>query len=159
MNPLFFICTTCLLIGSNGVLAQSNTNNKVGTFEVKAPDDIIAADVLIPFEGETFLFVEQMPVFPGGERAYQRYIGTMLWPSEDYPSSFRTSRYVQFVIDSNGIVRNVKSVKRKGDDSPFDILDTLVVQHMQKMPQWTLGVQAGRTVNVEYFRPVRFIIN
>jgi TonB family protein len=90
---------------------------------------------------------EKMPEFPGGEEALENYLSITM----DYPTGAvkLQNAVVQFVINSDGSVSNVKVVK----STVHAVIDKGVIKHVSTMPKWTPGTQSGKKVRVELTRP------
>lgn len=90
---------------------------------------------------------EKMPEFPGGEKALENYLSITM----DSPTGAvkLQNAVVQFVINSDGSVSNVKVVKSTGNAE----IDKGVIKHVSTMPKWTPGTQGGKKVRVELTRP------
>jgi TonB family protein len=94
-----------------------------------------------------------MPEFPGGQENMMKFLSTEL----KYPEKCRDQKIegrvvIQFVVDKNGRVRNVKSMKEGVD--PLLVKEALRV--VSAMPKWNPGVQNGEAVNTEMTLPVSF---
>lgn len=103
----------------------------------------------------TFIRVEKMPQFPGGESALLKFIAN----SVKYPGiciEIGTSGrvYVSFVVDEKGNVVDTKVVR-----SPDENLSREALRVINSMPQWTPGKQRDRNVRVAYTLPVNFVLN
>ncbi len=101
-------------------------------------------------EGKIFTIVEEMPSFPGGEEKMMEYI----YKNFKYPPAARengiTGRvYVNFYIDKDGKVQNVKIARGIGGG-----LDEEALRVVKSMPPWKPGKQNGRAVNVNYNLPI-----
>ncbi|MEQ8470384.1 MAG: energy transducer TonB [Marinoscillum sp.] len=101
---------------------------------------------------EPVIFVEEMPSFPGGEKAFYKYVSENL----TYPRMARnlhiTGRvYVQFVIDKDGTVTDVIAVRGVGEG-----LDEVAVEVLKNSPKWNPGKQRGREVRVRMILPITF---
>ena len=94
-----------------------------------------------------FKVCEKMPEFPGGEKALENYLSITM----DSPTGAvkLQNAVVQFVINSDGSVSNVKIVKSTGNAE----IDKGVIKHVSTMPKWTPGTQGGKKVRVELTRP------
>ena len=90
---------------------------------------------------------EKMPEFPGGEKALENYLSITM----DSPTGAvkLQNAVVQFVVNSDGSVSNVKVVKSTGNAE----IDKGVIKHVSTMPKWTPGTQGGKKVRVELTRP------
>lgn len=105
-------------------------------------------------EGEVFMIVEEMPEFPGGTEALQKYLAQ----SVDYPvvaqeNGIQGRVYIQFVINQNGEVTNA-TILRGVDPS----LDREALRVVEAMPKWKPGKQRNRPVRVSYTVPINFVL-
>ncbi|MEQ9049758.1 MAG: energy transducer TonB, partial [Marinoscillum sp.] len=89
--------------------------------DVEVTEETVIEDIIFeeaPEEEEieeVFTIVENQPEFPGGMAAFYKYVGDNM----DYPSQARRMGiegrvYVQFVVDKDGTVTEVKAVKGIG---------------------------------------------
>lgn len=98
------------------------------------------------------LAAEVMPEFPGGKEALYKWLSTNIkMPSVAIDLNMSGVVFVDFVIDTNGKVTRVKI--RKGTGT---VLDEAALEAIQRMPDWTPGMQGGRPVPVFQTLPVRF---
>lgn len=105
-------------------------------------------------EGEIFMIVEEMPEFPGGTEALQKYLAQSI----DYPviaqeNGIQGRVYIQFVINQNGEVTNA-TIIRGVDPS----LDREALRVVEAMPKWKPGKQRNRPVRVSYTVPINFVL-
>ncbi len=103
---------------------------------------------------EVFLIVEEMPSFPGGQEALQKYLAqSVKYPVIAQENGIQGRVFVSFVVDKNGDVTNVKVAR------PFDPnLDKEAVRVVKSMPKWTPGKQRGKAVKVSYTVPINFVL-
>lgn len=102
---------------------------------------------------ETFVSVEEMPLFPQGD--VNTYIQKHLqYPPQAKAAGIQGKVYVQFVIDENGWAVCEKVVR-----SVHSLLDTETLRIIREMPRWKPGKQNGKTVRVSYLIPVEFKLN
>lgn len=99
-----------------------------------------------------YFAVEQTPCFPGGEDSLLYWI----MMNVEYPSIVKAfiiqgTVYLSFIIDTNGIVSNIKVVK-----SADPVLDKAAIEVVSKLPKWIPGKQGSKNVNVEYIIPIKF---
>lgn len=95
-----------------------------------------------------FGLVEEMPSFPGGQKALMDYISEHL--RNPSPETDVTGRViVQFVVGKDGTVKDAKVVR--GIHPEFDAEALRLVENM---PKWRPGKLAGETVEVRYTLPV-----
>lgn len=104
--------------------------------------------------GEIFMIVEEMPEFPGGQEALQRYLASSVrYPVIAQENGIQGRVYVQFVIDQTGAVTNA-TILRGVDPS----LDREALRVVQAMPKWKPGKQRNRAVRVSYTVPINFVL-
>ncbi len=105
---------------------------------------------------EVFTFAEVMPVFPGGQPAFQKYLqDNITYPSAEKKAGKQGTVYVQFVIEPDGSIANVKVVKGI-PDAPG--LSQEAIRVISEMPKWTPGEMNGKKVPVVMTQPIRFIL-
>ena len=96
--------------------------------------------------------VEQMPQFPGGNDSLIKFIRKNFnytnKPNTD-PIK-RTKIYVQFIVDKNGTIKNLKVLKGINP-----LLDKEALRVMNMMPKWKPGNQNGETVPVIINYPIQ----
>lgn len=105
---------------------------------------------------EPFLAVEEMPQFPGGEKAMYDWLYAHL----NYPESARErgvagSVWIRLVVSETGKVKNAKVARGIDPECDAEALRTV-----RSMPDWIPGRQNGQRVPVYYtlrivFRPGR----
>lgn len=105
-------------------------------------------------EAKVFTYVEQMPVFPGGEAALHKYISDHLkYPAVSLEEGVQGTVMLRFVVNENGSVGDVQILK--GLDTYCDKEAKRVVQ---SLPRFTPGRQQGKPVKVWFQFPIRFEI-
>lgn len=105
-------------------------------------------------DAKVFTYVEQMPVFPGGEAALQKYIlDHFRYPQVSLEDGVQGTIMVRFVVKENGSVGEVQILK--GLDSYCDKEAKRVIS---ALPRFTPGRQQGKPVKVWYQIPVRLTI-
>ena len=104
--------------------------------------------------GEVFMIVEEMPEFPGGQAALQKYLASSVkYPVIAQENGIQGRVYVQFVISAKGEVTNA-TVLRGVDSS----LDKEALRVVENMPKWKPGKQRNRPVRVSYTVPINFVL-
>ena len=102
---------------------------------------------------EVFTFVEQPPVFEGGEKALAEFLSQNI----KYPKVAQTNKkegtvYVQFLVQADGSISDAKTV---GPVNGFGLEEeSLRVVH--KMPKWQPGKHEGKLVAVMFNLPIRY---
>ncbi|MFD2163179.1 energy transducer TonB [Paradesertivirga mongoliensis] len=94
--------------------------------------------------------VEVMPEFPGGIQRFYQYIGQ----SYKYPAAAVKARvsgriHIQFVIEKDGSVTDVKVLKDLGYGTTEE-----AVRVIKRSPRWKPGIQKGKKVRVLYTLPL-----
>jgi protein TonB len=123
-----------------------------------------------PAEEEIFKVVEQMPRFPGCEnsggsneekaKCAEGELLQYIYKNLKYPAIARENGVegtcvIQFVVDKDGSVQNVKLARDIG--AGCGEAAKKVVENMNNMSEkWTPGKQRGRAVKVYYTLPIRF---
>jgi protein TonB len=99
-----------------------------------------------------YQYVEQMPEFPGGQDELMAYLRkNTVYPTIAQENGISGRVYVQFVVNKNGEIVNIKVVR--GVDVS---LDREAVRVIQSMPRWKPGKQNGNSVRVQMSLPVNF---
>ncbi len=103
-------------------------------------------------DNKVFESVEQPPVFPGGDAALLKWIGSHInYPPVAQETGIQGKVTVQFVVTKTGSVGQVKVVRGKDPD-----LDKEAVRVVKSLPKFTPGKMNGHAVNVWYTVPITF---
>jgi TonB family protein len=114
--------------------------------------DITPPTQLPPSVKDKVILVEEMPMYPGGDKAMLSWIsGSVKYPEEAVKGNIKGLVYVSFIVSSSGKVKNVKVNK-----SVHPLLDAEAIRVISNMPDWKPGSQNGKFVGVEYMVPVDF---
>jgi len=98
--------------------------------------------------------VDEMPEFPGGMIGCQRYIAQQVrYPIEAMKKGVVGKVYVNFIVNKNGEVVNVRKVR-----PVHPLLDREAVRVFSKMPLWKPGRHKGKLVDVSFIFPINFQI-
>jgi len=125
-------------------------------------DQKVAIEVYVPpvreeeevVETEIFTVVESMPEFPGGAEQMMIFIAKNIkYPPMARESGIQGRVFVNFVVEPNGSVSNVKVLRGIGGGC-----DEEAIRVVQEMPKWTPGRQRGKAVRVSFNLPVRFTL-
>jgi len=97
--------------------------------------------------------VEEKPSFPGGKKAFYKFLGKNLkWPLDD--ETYVQGRVlISFVVESDGRLTNFKVEKKLWPE-----LDSEALRVLKKSPKWIPGKQNGKLVRVRYTVPINFTI-
>jgi protein TonB len=111
-----------------------------------------SAPIPPPKKPEVYSYVEQMPSFPGGEEKLFQYLNdNMKYPSMARETNIQGKVFVNFVVDEEGKISNVKVLRGIGAGC-----DEEAVRVVKAMPNWKPGKQNGRAVPVSYNLPIQF---
>jgi len=102
-----------------------------------------------------FRYVEQFPEFLGGEDAMYSFIAkTAIYPTDAYQQKKQGKVFVEFIVETNGQLSDVKIVK-----GLFPSLDNEALRIIKGMPNWKPGKQKGERVRVYHSLPVEFTLD
>ena len=100
----------------------------------------------------TFITVEQMPEFPGGQEGLVNYLVENLnYPEKAKAEKITGKVYVSFVVEKDGSISNVKVLRDIGYGCGEE-----AVRVVKAMPRWKPGMQRGKNVRVQYTLPLNF---
>lgn len=120
-----------------------------------APDSVENKTVSDSLHSQAFAFVEQMPVFPGGIPALNKFIQTHLkYPEASVENGVQGKVLLRFIVDENGSVGNVQILKSL---DPY--CDSEAKRVVQMLPRFTPGRQKGKPVKVWFQLPITFATN
>ncbi len=104
---------------------------------------------------KTFTVVEQMPEFPGGNKALLEYLAkNTMYPPIAREYGIEGTVFVTFVVDRTGQITDAAIAK--GTDKH---LEKEALRVVKAMPVWKPGKQNGREVKVQYTVPIKFVLN
>ena len=103
-------------------------------------------------ETKVYDFVEQMPVFPGGDEALLKYIsGHLHYPSVSQENGTQGTVMLRFVVTETGDVGDCQVMKHVDT-----YCDREAVRVIKSLPKFTPGRQQGKPVKVWFQVPVVF---
>lgn len=101
---------------------------------------------------QPYVYVEQMPQFPGGDNALHKFISSNLrYPESAIDNGIVGRVFVQFVVNSSGIITSVKVLRGIGGGC-----DEEAIRVIKSMPKWLPGKQNGSPVRVQFVLPIVF---
>jgi TonB family protein len=116
------------------------------TVKFELPDKVSKDDV--------YVVVEQMPLFPGGEKALFQFLNDNLrYPPEAREQKIEGRVIIRFIVSSTGKVEDAMVLK-----SVHPLLDDEAVRVVSILPDFTPGSQGGEPVNVYFMAPVTFAL-
>ncbi len=99
-----------------------------------------------------YIYVKQMPEFPGGLMALEKYIAIHI----EYPKSARNNGiegtvFLRFEVTKFGTIGKVELQR-----GVHPLLDNAAIKVIKSLPKFKPGEQNGKKVNVWYSIPVTF---
>jgi len=95
------------------------------------------------------------PCYPGGPQNMAIFIrDNFKYPEEARMYGEQGTIWVEFVVYSDGILRDIKVVKGVSRS-----LDAESIRVIEAMPKWKPGEQDGKKVNVRYTIPIKAAFN
>lgn len=121
-----------------GTTGTINTGTDLGTVAVK--------------NNEPFISVEIMPVYKGGlEGMIKTLKKNMRYPASARRMGKEGTVYVEFVVSDEGEIKDIKVLRG------FDLdCDKEALRIVEKLTEWSPGIQNKIAVNVKMVLPVRF---
>ena len=96
--------------------------------------------------------VEQMPSFPGGQKALFEYLtANVRYPDDCEETCVQGRVVVSFVVERDGSITEAKVVK-----SVYPSLDEEALRVVNGMPKWIPGSLNGERVRTKYMIPITF---
>jgi protein TonB len=141
--------------GKQDLLAEkSNTEVPSEEPEIDIKDDKPQV-IEQPKEAEIFTVVEENPQFPGGDAELYKFLHESIkYPEEAKELGIQGRVFVNFVVETDGSVSNVKVLRGIGGGC-----DEEAIRVVKSMPRWTPGKQRGIPVRVSYNLPIKFTLN
>jgi len=97
-------------------------------------------------------YIEQMPLFPGGERELLTFIGkNLIYPVIDQENNVQGKVVLRFVVSKTGAVDKVEIIQ-----SLSRTADNEAVRVVKMLPKFIPGKQNGKNVAVWFTLPVTF---
>lgn len=147
------------------VIESTESSQEIYIEDAVMVDDIEVGEVeeeeIVPFA-----VIENVPVFPGCENlqteeerkaCFSKKVQEHIKKNFKYPPAALEMRisgrvYVQFVIDSQGRVRNIE---KRGPDR---LLEKEATRIIAALPTVKPGIQRGKPVKVKYSIPINFVL-
>jgi len=110
---------------------------------------------VIDTNNKVFTAVQIQPEFPGGVPALSKFVQTNVrYPSEDHNNKVQGKAYIQFIVEQDGSVDNLKVLR-----APSEAMGKEAMRVMASSPKWKPGTQNGKPVRVEFTMPINFALN
>ena len=100
-------------------------------------------------------YVEEAPTPKGGYAAFYKFVSKNIkYPRRERKMGIEGKVFVQFIIDEEGNLTQVKAIKGVSQG-----LDQEAERVLRKAPQWKAGRQGGRRVKVRMVIPIKFSLD
>ena len=118
-------------------------------------DEEINLEEIVEEEDKIFIYVKNMPEFPGGKLALRRYVSDhVVYPAVARENGIEGTVFLRFEVTKTGKIGRVEL--QKGVDP---LLDDEAMRVIKDLPKFKPGEQNGKKVNVWYSIPVTFKLN
>ncbi len=98
-------------------------------------------------------FTEVLPAYSGGQSGLESYIQNSIeYPQEAIDNNVEGTVNVEFAIDENGSVSNVKTIGNKIGYG----LEEEAIKVVSNMPKWTPGQVKGKYVKTKRTLPITY---
>lgn len=109
----------------------------------------VTSNMEVP-EGE----IEIQPEFPGGgEKLYEFITTNTLYPKKAKKEGIEGTVYVQFIVEKDGSLSNIKILRGINESCDQEVLNMLKL-----MPKWIPGEQKGEKARIQLTLSVRFVL-
>jgi TonB family protein len=129
--PMFALVASCM----SGQMTDDNMEELQSSEATVRPDE-----------------ADKLPEYPGGMTELVKFLGSNIkYPKEAEEKGLEGTVFVQFVVEKDGSITNVQTVKEIGGgcgDEAARVVDS--------MPKWSPGEQDGKTVRCRMVLPVKF---
>ncbi len=137
---------------SDADISTDGADDATGDGDANSGQTYTAADGMVIYN-----FAEVAPTFTYKKASGQKAIGKYLSAKLNYPSKAKNDGVegkvmMQFVVTSDGSVRDVEVAKGSGNDD----LDAEALRVVSDMPNWVAGQQGGENVAVKYTQLITF---
>lgn len=103
-------------------------------------------------KGQVFTVVEEMPKYPGGEKALMDFISkSVRYPEQAKKQGVQGRVILSFVVNEDGSTSEHKITRGVSKE-----LDDEALRIVRQFPKWTPGKQKGQAVRVKYTVPIAF---
>jgi Ca-activated chloride channel family protein len=135
---------------SLGYATQQQENLTVSSYEVSKLE---SKDIETEDSENTFILVESMPEFTGGQKALDAFlVSNLRYPKSAKDAGITGKVYVGFLIDKAGNVTNVKVLRGIGGGCDEEAVRVIKLTS----GKWKPGKQSGKTVQVLMTIPIKF---
>jgi protein TonB len=108
-----------------------------------------------PWIDTVFTIVEKMPEFPGGPKAFNKFLMENLkYPKMEQVTHIEGTVYVSFIVDTDGKITDIEILR-----APSPGLAKEAERVIKMMPKWIPGEQRGNKVRVKFNQPLKFTLS
>lgn len=111
--------------------------------------EVVVSGFPTPKENIIFTSVEVLPRFPGGHTGWLNFVKNYKYPDEAVENGISGRVIVQFIVEPDGSLSDIKSVKDLGYGT-----GEAAVELLKQSPKWEPGFQNGRPVRVAYTQQI-----
>jgi protein TonB len=131
---------------------EIQVNFNIETTQDTKVEEVIVAEQPKEEVEEIFTIVEEPAAPKGGMPAFYKYVGDKIkYPAQARRMAIEGRVFVEFVINKDGSISDVKAVKGIGAGC-----DEEAVRIIQNSPAWTPGKQRGKPVKQRMVLPITF---
>jgi protein TonB len=140
-------------VGTN-TATTTNSGKKMGKVSVAMSSEN-KADKMAADKTGYYNYTEVSPAFSGGQSAIESYINNNIeYPQQAIDNNVEGTVRVQFGIDENGKISNVKAI---GSKIGYGLEDE-AIRVIASMPKWNPGQVKGKNVKTWMILPVTYQI-
>ncbi len=105
-------------------------------------------------EEEVFTVLEEPAKFPGGIKAFYTFLSkNVRYPKRAKGNNVQGRVFVQFIVEKDGAISNLKVVKGIGSGC-----DEETIRVLKLMPKWNPGKREGTPVRQKMIQPISFAL-
>ena len=120
------------------------------------PDPIPSPPPPVPLVEEPLVFPEVMPAYPGGEtQMFKDVASNMIYPQMCLENEFQGKVFVQFVVEKNGKISNVK-ILRQPEGDLGKMLGNEAIRVVKNLKEFAPGSLNGERKRVVMTLPIVF---
>ena len=136
--------------GKDGVIEITTKKGNYGGMNMLSEVKVNGDDNNQNNADKKVILTEEMPVFPGGEKAIKSWIYSNIKVMKGAEKISRPI-YVVFTVDSKGKVRDAQVLKKE-----YPVWEAEAVRVVSSMPEWKPGSQNGNPIDVILQLPIDF---
>ena len=137
-------------MGKDGVIEITTKKGNHGEMNMLSEVKVTSGNNNQINADKSVILTEEMPVFPGGEKAIKSWIYGNIKVSKG-AGKISGPIYVVFTVDSKGKVRDAQVLKKE-----YPVWEAEAVRVVSSMPDWKPGSQNGNPIDVILQLPIDF---